>query len=309
VSQAPEPSVRDTPWAPTHRPGRVLAADGVGLHYDVVGAGPHTVVLANGLGGRLYSWRPLVTALWERYRFITWDYRGLFESDSPRSLRRLALAHHVEDARAILDAEGVARAAFVGWSMGVQVALEFAAAEPGRVAGLALVNGTYGHVLSHGFQPIFSLPGLPPRLHAILEFLRDHPSLAGWLARLARTTEIPTMGIFLLTAGRRVKELRPMLRQYFADVLGPSFTTYLRLFQELDAHSAYHLLREIDTPTLIVSGALDPLTPARQSLQMARRMPRARHLRLWRAGHFALLARPDVVVPAIARFLAGEAGW
>lgn len=36
---------------------------------------------------------------------------------------------------------------------------------------------------------------------------------------------------------------------------------FLRLFQELDAHSVYHLLRDIEHPTLIVSGCWDFLTP------------------------------------------------
>ena len=44
----------------------------------------------------------------------------------------------------ILDAEGIDRAAFVGWSMGVQVSLDAAATHPQRYAGLVLLNGTYG---------------------------------------------------------------------------------------------------------------------------------------------------------------------
>jgi pimeloyl-ACP methyl ester carboxylesterase len=83
----------------------------------------------------------------------------------------------------------------------------------------------------------------------------------------------------------------------------------LRLFQELDGHSAYHLLPDIDAPTLIISGLLDMLTPAYQSREMARRMPNAEHVALVRASHFALMERPEVVVPAIERFLSGRATW
>ena len=42
----------------------------------------------------------------------------------------------------------------------------------------------------------------------------------------------------------------PLLGRYLDDVLGPSSTNYLRLFQELDAHSTYHLLRHIQAPAL-----------------------------------------------------------
>ena len=67
--------------------------------------------------------------------------------------------------------------------MGVQVSLEFAANFPERVGGLVLLNGTYGQVMSTGFQPLVSIPFLPKRLHAafeaeLLEFLRSrHGSL------------------------------------------------------------------------------------------------------------------------------------
>jgi pimeloyl-ACP methyl ester carboxylesterase len=303
------PFLADAPWWHVHRTGRAYSPDGVGLHYDVVGEGERTLILANGLGGRLYAWRPILDAFWQRYRIITWDYRGLFDSDTPPSPRQLSVAHHVQDACAVLDAEGVRRAVFVGWSMGVQLSLDLAATSAARVAGLVLINGTYGHVLEHGFQPLLSVPWLPRRLHMFLEWLRAHPWAAGHIATLGHSLELPIVGIFLLTAGTRSPALLPLLRQYMNDVLGPSFVTYLRLFQELDAHSVYHLLPEIEAPALVISGLLDPLTPAKQSWAIAHRMRRARHLRLARAGHFAILERPDAVVPAMEKFLADEADW
>jgi len=37
---------------------------------------------------------------------------------------------------------------------------------------------------------------------------------------------------------------------------------YVRLIMELDAHSVYHLLPEIQHPILLISGLFDPVTPA-----------------------------------------------
>lgn len=294
-------------WESTHEARRIVAPDGTGIAYEVLGHGPRTIVLSNGLGGRLYAWTPAIEALWKDYRIITWDYRGLFSSDSPKSLRKLAVVHHVEDIMAILDAERVDRAVFVGWSMGVQVSLDLASSFPERVAGLVLINGTYGHVLSTGFQPIVSIPFLPKRLHAILDWLQDHEQIAHKLARTTRALEIPMRLGMHLTAGGRAPELAPLVTRYMDDVLGPSFTNYLRLFQELDAHSTYHLLRHIDAPTLIIAGMLDILTPAYQSEEMARRIPNAEYMRLWRSSHFSMLERPEVVVPAMQRFLDARA--
>ena len=296
-------------WARTLHRKRAVSNDGTKIAYEVVGTGDKVLLFANGLGARLYSIEPVVEAFWKDYRIITWDYRGLFESDAPASLRSLAVSHHMEDAWTILQAEKVHRAVLLGWSMGVQVMLDLAASHPTIVAGLVLMNGTYGHVFSTGFQPFFSIPFLPRRLHAIVEFLRARPGAAHALARLTRLTEWPTTMLTFITAGSRALELRPILRRYYQDVLGPSFPNFLRLFQELDAHSAYHLLPEISAPTLIVSGALDFLTPAFQSRQMAARMPNAEHLALRRASHFALHERRDEVLRAMRDFLDTRARW
>jgi len=289
----------------TLRKGRAASPDGTAIAYEVVGDGEKTIVLANGLGGRLYAWEELLGPLWRGYKLITWDYRGLFESKCEH--RRLAVVHHADDLESILQAEGVKKAVFIGWSMGVQVSLEYAGNHPDTLAGLVLINGTYGHALSTGFQPLWSVPFLPKRLHAVLEFFRRHPELLDYVVRGARLSELPTAAAFSLTAGPMVLRHKKLFHQYFEDVLGPSFPNYLRLFQELDAHSAYHLLPDIHAPALVVSGALDPLTPASQSREMARRLPDAEHLELFRAGHFALMERPDVVVPAIQAFLANRA--
>ncbi len=279
------------------------SADGTRIAYEVLGEGERAILLANGLGGRLYAWEPLLVDLFHDYKLLTWDYRGLFDSAPLAPGRQLSIHRHVEDAEAILRAEKIDRAVLVGWSMGVQVSLDLAANVPDLVAGLVLLNGTYGHVLQTGFQPLFAVPFLPKRLHAAIEILRARPEVSRLLAKVARVTEIPTTALMTITAGKHALDVRPLLRRYFDEVLGPSFPNFLRLFQELDAHSVYHLLPEIMQPALIVSGRLDMLTPAFQSFEIARRLPNAEHLALVRASHFALRERPELVVPRIRTFL------
>jgi pimeloyl-ACP methyl ester carboxylesterase len=290
-------------WESTVEQKQLTREDGTAIAYETVGVGKRTLILANGLGGRLYVWTPALEAFWRDYRLITWDYRGLFASGSLRSRRQLAIPHHVGDAIAILDAEKVDRAVFVGWSMGVQVSLDVAATHADRVAGLVLINGTHGHVLSTGFQPLFSIPFLPKRLHALLDFLQDRPNFAAHIARLSRLSELPTRAFMQITAGSRAKDMMPFVSRYLDDVLGPSFTNYLRLFQELDAHSTYHLLRHIHAPALVIAGMLDALTPAYQSKEIARRLPDAKLVKLWRSSHFSMLEQPEIVIREMREFL------
>lgn len=296
------PPVQRFPWLARVRKRRAKARDGVPVSYDVLGRGDRAVVLANGLGGRLYAWAPLVQSLERNFTVITWDYRGLFESGRPARTPNMEVHDHAEDVIAILDAEKIRTAALVGWSMGVQVGLELASRRPERVDRLVLINGTYGHALSTGFQMLFRIPGLDRLNHRIIRYLLRSPREVERLARLVRGN-LRTFA----WVGRRVGRISPLmeraLEQYSEDVLGTDFNNYLRLFQELDAHSVYHHLPEIPHPTLILSGGLDFLTPAYQSQEMARLLPNARHIFLPWASHFLLLEYPEKAVPPILSFL------
>lgn len=276
------------------------------LHYEVLGAASSSapvLVLANGLGGRLYAWEPLVERFSRTHRIITWDYRGLFRSGTPPRTKQLAVVHHAQDALRVLDQEGVARATFVGWSMGVQVSLEAALEHPDRVQRLVLLNGSYGHIFQTGLQPLVRLPFFHRLLHATVEQLVASPGAADLIGRLLRN-ELHVRGTGLVLAALWGNpKLVDMYRQYLEDVFGASFENYLRLFQALDAHSVYHLLPEVRQPTLVISGLLDWLTPARMSFEIARRIPGAQHLHLPLGSHFAVLEKSPQVMDRIAGFL------
>ncbi|MBI5533542.1 MAG: alpha/beta hydrolase [Deltaproteobacteria bacterium] len=282
----------------------IRARDGVNIFYESIGSGDKVLLLANGLGGRLYAWQPLIDEFWKEYRIVTWDYRGLFESSGPECVSRLSVRDQAEDGLEVLAAEKADRAVWVGWSMGVQVSLEAAAVRPAAVGGLVLLNGTWGHVFSSAFQPGLRLPFLPRYMHEVVEWFQGHPEWAALLARASKATTVATIGLFWLLLGRRALELRPVLEQYTSDVYRPdNFPNYLRLFQELDAHSAYHHLRSIDAPALVVSGRWDVVTPAYQSREIARRLRNATHLHITNGSHFVLVERPKPVLAAIRKFL------
>jgi len=59
---------------------RLRSFDGTEIAYHVTEApflDAPWVILANGLGANLLAWRGQIEYLRDRYRFVTWDYRGL----------------------------------------------------------------------------------------------------------------------------------------------------------------------------------------------------------------------------------------
>ena len=106
------------------------------LAYEVQGQGP-PVLLIQGVGVHGNGWRPQVEALADRYTCLTFDNRGMGESQpagAPVTVEQMA-----EDALALLDAEGWGSAHVIGHSLGGLVALELALAARQRVRSLALL--------------------------------------------------------------------------------------------------------------------------------------------------------------------------
>jgi pimeloyl-ACP methyl ester carboxylesterase len=112
----------------------VVLRDGASLWCASWGNGPAVLLLHGGLGNAGNWGRQVPAILAAGYRVIVMDTRGHGRSSwdgTPFSYQRLA-----EDAVAVLEHFGVARAAVVGWSDGADTGLILPMQHPERVAGL-----------------------------------------------------------------------------------------------------------------------------------------------------------------------------
>ncbi len=93
--------------------------DGVKIHYEVEGDGP-PLLLQHGFSGSLLGWRDAgyVDALRSSYRLMLVDGRGHGQSDKPHDVESYAPQRRVDDVLAVLNAEGVERSSYWGYSMG-----------------------------------------------------------------------------------------------------------------------------------------------------------------------------------------------
>src|SRR3954471_5165077 len=117
------------------------------------------VVISNGLGTPPTAWPALVRAD-SGFRSLTWYYRGTGGSDRPHDESAIQVEDHMADLLALMDHEGVDKALLVCWSLGVNIAFEFAERHPHRVAGLLAVAGVPGGT----FHALGGLLGIPRRL-------------------------------------------------------------------------------------------------------------------------------------------------
>jgi pimeloyl-ACP methyl ester carboxylesterase len=259
------------------------------------------VVLAGGLGGHHRSWSPQIAYFGDRLRFVTWDYRGLFGSARPRQDEAdgYAMARQLQDLQAVLAAEGLGRVALVGWSMGVQVALEACARMPERVRSLVLINGTasrpldwLGSVPGHGLL-VSRLVGLAahggPLLAALVRSAARRRRLAGGLLRLGIVAESMDAELF---------------DRLVADLGDLDLTAYARTFQAMAEHDASAALPRVAVPTLVIAGERDPFTSAAAAHAMARHIPASEMVMVPGGGHYLCLEYPDLVNLQMERFFA-----
>jgi pimeloyl-ACP methyl ester carboxylesterase len=114
----------------------IVEVRGKKLSVEKQGTG-EPVVLLHGLGSSANVWEPQVRALADRFTLIRYDLEGAGRSPYAGTL---SIDRWVEDLVAILDANQITKARFVGHSLGTLILQHFAVRHPERVVKLALIG-------------------------------------------------------------------------------------------------------------------------------------------------------------------------
>jgi pimeloyl-ACP methyl ester carboxylesterase len=276
----------------------VASSDGTRIAVHDTGGALPPIVLANGLGGPFRAWKHQIDYLRDQYRIVSWDYRGLYGSSLPKAARsRVDVGAHVDDLERVLEATGIERAPFLGWSMGVQVLLELYERRPEAVSHLVLVNGTYGKALDTIALPLASR--VVPRVVARARSFHDIGSRV-----LKRASHWPETVLWLKRLGLAGSTLDEELFRELAIEFGTlDVELYLSILKALGEHDASHVLPSITVPALVITGDHDAFTPRDLAQQMARRIPNGEILVVRGATHYAAIEYPELVNLRIEKFL------
>lgn len=275
---------------------RFAAPDGTELACHVVGEGP-TILLANGLGGSWRAWTHQIGYFQDRYRFVSWDYRGLYRSGPPPDRDAVAVEDHADDALAVLDALGVERAAILGWSMGVQVALETFSRAPDRVAAMCLVNGVAGAP----WETALGHRRLGALIPAVLSVARAVPRVTqGLTERVVAWPETVTWAKRVGLAGQTLdEEIFAQLAGSFAQL---DMDLYVHTLELLGEHDGRELLDDVDVPVLVIAGDRDLFTPRAAMESMVRRIRGAELLVVPGGTHYVAVEYPELVNLRLEKF-------
>jgi 3-oxoadipate enol-lactonase len=249
----------------------------VRIAWDESGEGS-PLLLIQGLGYGRWGWAPIVPALAARHRVISFDNRGIGESDKPEG--PYTAAQMAGDALQVLDEAGIERAHVLGASLGGMIAQELAVAAPERVDRLVLCCTTPGAATAA------PMPDVTMRLFA------EAPSLAPEVA-LRRFVE------------NALGEDRPaaLVDELFAlRIANPPDPAGWQA-QAAAGMGFQGVEGEIDVPALIIAGTADNVVDYRNAELLAARIPGSRVELLDGCGHLFFWERPDECVRIVGGFL------
>jgi class 3 adenylate cyclase len=216
---------------------------------------------------------------------VHFDKRGTGLSDRTAGLP--TLEERADDIRAVMDAEGIERAALYGPSEGGQAAMYFAAANPDRVSHLILTTTASGISLwdQSGRS---AMANSVAQLVAVVEM--------GWGQGTAfQMLAGDTAGALDLELAGRF-ERNSASPHAAADVLRRMMTG-----------DATEILGAISSPTLVIMRTGDPLIPIAVGPRLAAAIAGARYIEL--PGNFHLAASPELeddALDAAEEFITGS---
>ena len=247
------------------------------LAWESHGDGP-PLLLIQGLGYGRWGWDPIVPGLATRHRVVSFDNRGIGESDKPEG--PYTAAQMAEDALQVLDEAGIERAHVLGASLGGMIAQELVVAAPERVDRLVLCCTTPG-----GSNAV-PMPEITMRLFAEAASLQPEVALRRFIEN-ALGANPPVALVDELFARRVANPPDPAGWQAQAAAgMG---------FQGVDG--------EISSPTLIVAGTADNVVDYRNTEVLAAAISGARVELLNGCGHLFFWEQPDACVQIVNEFL------
>ncbi|HEX7601965.1 MAG TPA: alpha/beta hydrolase [Polyangiaceae bacterium] len=274
---------------------RATSADGTDLAYYVIGRGPRTWLMPPAMGAPLISMKHLFERFARDYTMVTWDQRGFYASGAPSDPGAMRVDDHLADMQAVVAAEKLGRFVLGGWSMAVQLSLEYYHRRPEDVRALVLINGPFERALSS------VAPG--PTAALALAALRGATRLRGLLNPLSRRVLGARAAARTLHRAGILAENPEFFQEILEEFSQIDRGRYFTMTRHLHAHSAARYLADVRVPTLITTGTHDLMSPASVAEAMHRAIRGSELFVVPRATHYIVAEFPELLGERIAEFL------
>jgi pimeloyl-ACP methyl ester carboxylesterase len=261
-------------------------ANSIDIYYEIHGSGD-PLLLINGLGYDLWMWHKMVPGLAKHFRVITFDNRGVGQTDKPEGPYTAQML--ADDAAELLKALDISRTAVLGHSMGGFVAQALTLSRPDLVSQLILSATNFGG------------PNHIPVTQEALAVLTDME--ADPVERLRRGIVVSTAPGFAEASADFVQEWLDYRAKH--PIQPAPYQAQIAVGMALMSQEACFepRLKNVQVPTLILFGEHDKVVPPGNAELLAREIPNSTIRILPNAGHFYPFDATDAAVAAIVELL------
>lgn len=262
-----------------------ITSNGMELYYEIQGAGK-PLVLISGLGYSVWQWHRMVPILAEHFQVITFDNRGVGQSDKPAGpyTAQMLAADTVD----LLNALNTEKAIIMGHSMGGFIAQALALDFPQRLEKLILCSTNFGGP--------HHIPVTPEAMKVLADVSSDA------LTRFKN-------GLVVSTAPGWAESNPEMIQSWVEwrvkNPIEPTpYQAQLAIGLSLlsEAAAFEDKLSRILIPTLILFGAHDKVVPPGNADLLAEKIANSKVVIFPDAGHFFPMEIPQVASEAVIQF-------
>lgn len=246
------------------------------IAYDDTGGDKPALIFSHGFLMDRSMFDAQVAYFKDRYRCVCWDERGFGETPAAESFTYWDSA---EDAIALMDHLGISEAVLIGMSQGGFLSLRAALAHPERVKAIVLIDsGTH---------------------------VDPEETLAGYQVLIDRWTSDDSIDEVAGIVASLIINDPPLMQEWIAkwkardreSIRLPAETLLTR--DDISDRAA-----DIKCPVLLVHGEEDQAIPIETADHLSGQLPNSHGVvRIPGAAHAANMTHPDLVNPAIEKFL------
>ncbi|HEY4132296.1 MAG TPA: alpha/beta fold hydrolase, partial [Gemmatimonadaceae bacterium] len=296
---------------PAEKTGYVSMSDGARLFYKMIGTGPDTIIAIHGGPGMdLESIYGDFKVLGEKHTVIFYDQRGGGKSTLPADTTQLFWRRQVQDLDELRQHFGLKKFVLMAHSYGPLLAASYAIAHPDAVSKMVF------------FGPV------PPRrgdfwqrygkgVNARLDSTQRRKQ-----AEAARRMTDPNAdqrqgcrdywAIGMIPRLAEPERTLPLIKSDLCatDLEGIRYGNRIGNHVIMNSYGDWDLrpqLKSLAIPTLVVHGEQETI-PMDLVEEWVTSLPNAHLMKVPRAAHFTYAERPELVWPAVERFLSGG-GW
>lgn len=251
------------------------------IAYKIYGHG-EPLIMIMGFSGTMDFWDArVIKKLAEHYQVIVFDNRGMgLTSDSPKEYTIKLFA---DDTAGLMKAIKIKRAHILGWSMGTNIAQELVLDYPEMTDKLILYAADPG-----GQEAIQPIP-------EVMQKLND----------TSGTTRERGLRSLAILFPEKWLQAHPDISKYFPKVTETASPQNVdRQAQAMATWTgSFSRLKQIKSPTLIITGTEDILTPPENSPIIVKRILKANLVEIPGGGHGLMYQEPDKFSQIVLDFL------